>query len=98
MKHTALINVKVVDLDSGSHKSEAIIINEKGIIESIESVDSIMEEKNHYEIIDDKNCYVLPDLINAHLFTSDKPHNFNASPKILNKLYWLANTGIGKRY
>jgi hypothetical protein len=33
MKRTALINVKVVDLDSGSHKSKAIIINEKGIRE-----------------------------------------------------------------
>ncbi|MGL4643974.1 MAG: amidohydrolase family protein [Vagococcus fluvialis] len=99
MKSTALINVKVVDLDSGSHKSEAIIINEKGIIESIESVEMIMEEKNHYDIIDGKDCYVLPGLINAHayLFASGKPHNFNASPNILNKLYWFANTGIGKK-
>ncbi|MEG0286450.1 MAG: amidohydrolase family protein [Vagococcus sp.] len=96
MNKTALVNVRLVSLKEGTYKNVNIIINQKGFIESIDSNELIDETYNR---IDGNDCYVLPGLINAHahLFSSGKPHNFNASPKILNKIYWLAQTTLGKK-
>jgi imidazolonepropionase-like amidohydrolase len=92
-----LSNVKLINLVDGSNQLSNIYIDQNGKIEKIQA--GQLSAIGDYQVFDGGGNYLIPGLINlhAHLFSTGKPVNFNVSPRILNFVYSLAKSTLGKK-
>lgn len=80
----ALIHGHVVDVTSGAVHRHKIIIVRKGVIEAL--TDQMPEPQNGFAVIELKNQYVIPGLIDAHChstLTSQSTLNLSGLPTLL---------------
>lgn len=97
MGKTIVKNAVLIDLSrDDSYLKTDILMNEVGIIEQLEPNIVVTSDVT---VIDAKNAFVIPGLINAHahLFSSGKPMNLKVSPNLIKLVYRIGKTALGKK-
>lgn len=97
----AFTNCNVFDgnLDSSMKNGMVILVNNKGLIYKIGNKDET-KIPSDYEIIDIKNKYIMPGLINAHvhLFASGKPLEAATGEEMQKLIFGFVRTRLGKSF
>ncbi|SEF22656.1 hypothetical protein SAMN04487839_1177 [Streptococcus gallolyticus] len=92
---TIIKDIQLINIESTSVTPMCIIINEQGIIEELSPT---LPFDDDYQIIEGKNRYVFPGLINlhAHLFGSGAPLNIPENIILKKFVTRLLTTQFGK--
>lgn len=95
MTKKAWINCRIFDEERNKWEIRTILVDQEGRIEDITG--EAPAENAGYVIIDGKQAYMVPGLINAHahLFASGRPSKRHYSTNVINAAYRLLKTGAG---
>lgn len=97
MPATVIRDVQLIDLETATINVKHLFISEQGVIEKISSV--LPADLEHYHIIEGKQRFVLPGLINlhTHLFGSGNALKTPSAPFLQGVYLHLLNTNLGKK-